>query len=161
MNKATFRFPASIRCEGRTWHLLYDPGNPNTALPDLSGAQVGALTCSPVSIGSPSGKRQVYMVTVDLRIPARAGFGSVSAPKTVRGFRIYPAPVNPEHTPPQEMAMYLEERPPEAANAAQAFLDAILGVSLAEQAAPDVNWAQDVLAPAAPGKPEAKEAENA
>ena len=161
MNESSFHFPGSIRCDGRTWHLLYDPGNPNTTLPDLSGAQVTALACSPVAIGKQSGTQQVYMVTVDLKIPARAGLGSVSAPKTVRGFRIYPAPVNPERTPPQEMAMYLEEQMPAQGNAAQAFLDAILGVSLAEQPRPNTNWAQEVLAPAASAGPDEKEMKDA
>ena len=142
MNESSFHFPGSIRCDGRTWHLLYDPGNPNTTLPDLSGAQVTALACSPVAIGTQSGKQQVYMVTVDLKIPARAGLGS-------------------ERTPPQEMAMYLEEQMPAQGNAAQAFLDAILGVSLAEQPRPNTNWAQEVLAPAASAGPDEKEMKDA
>ena len=68
-----YRFPENIGFRSRPHRLLYDPGNPNTVMPDLSGAQIVSLSCEPVTASS----QRLYMTYIELQIPARAAGGRV------------------------------------------------------------------------------------
>lgn len=76
-----YRFPENIGFRSRPHRLLYDPGNPNTVMPDLSGAQIVSLSCEPVTASS----QRLYMTYIELQIPARAAGGRVFAAKHIVG----------------------------------------------------------------------------
>ena len=168
-----YRFPENIGFRSRPHRLLYDPGNPNTVMPDLSGAQIVSLRCEPVTASS----QRLYMTYIELQIPARAAGGRVFAAKHIVGFRAYTpqeaglSESTPqelarkvcqqiaERTPPQEMAMYIREGDPQAGSPAQELLDAIMGESVAQAPQANTQWAQQVFAEVGPQRPEAEAAE--
>ena len=152
----TSLFPSSVEFEGDIWHLLYDPANDTTVQPNLSGARVIKTACDPVRVaGAPEGKT-LYMVVVDLLIPASAEVGRVTTEKRLKAFRVYDyMPPNLDAVQPREMVYYIAEpRLASKGNASQAFLDTVLGVALAENRkknAVDTGWGKN------PAKPYRKE----
>lgn len=168
-----YRFPENIGFRSRPHRLLYDPGNPNTVMPDLSGAQIVSLSCEPVTASS----QRLYMTYIELQIPARAARGSRVCRKAHRRLPgVYAAGSRAsestpqelarkvcqqiaERTPPQEMAMYIREGDPQAGSPAQELLDAIMGESVAQAPQANTQWAQQVFAEVGPQRPEAEAAE--
>ena len=146
----TSLFPSSVEFEGDIWHLLYDPANDTTVQPNLSGARVIKTACDPVRVaGAPEGKT-LYMVVVDLLIPASAEVGRVTTEKRLKAFRVYDyMPPNLDAVQPREMVYYIAEpRLASKGNASQAFLDTGLGVALAENRkknAVDTGWGRELL----------------
>lgn len=137
-----FRFPATLQAEGFVWHLIYDPDGANTVLPNLQQAKLlnvfGQWVQVPTGSGEPG---KVFMAVVDLSFPAVNTPSYRKPAQYVRGFRLYPNQVDPSTAPPQEMAMYIREIEPPS-NVAQEFIDAVLGMSAAEQSKqnPDTEW---------------------
>lgn len=165
-----FRFPERVQGPDGAYRLVYDPANPNTILPNLSDPQTVRVSCSPVRVQGRNGLQELYMARVEIHLAGRTRNGRLVGAQHLRGFRLYTsdelrlrglaAQEAAERTPPQEMAIYLEENAAQTEDISQGFLDAIMGVSLAEMPRPNATWAADVLGPAvAPQGPQPEEAE--
>lgn len=150
-----FRFPERIQGPDGMYRLVYDPENPYTVLPNLADVQSVNVSCSPVQVQTRVGKQQFFMARVEIHLSGRATPTKVASAQHLRGFRLYtPDQINTlggkpqevaERTPPQEMVIYIEESSSQSSDVSQGFLDAILGVSLAEQPKPNSMWASETL----------------
>lgn len=153
--KQGFRFPERVQSSDGTYRLVFDPNNPYTVLPSLSDVQSVNVVCSPVTVQTAGGKQQFFMARVEIHLAGRATPTRVAAAQHLRGFRLYTQEEiqirggNPqqvaERTPPQEMAIYIEETAAQSEDVSQAFFDAIIGVSIAEQPRPNSTWASETL----------------
>lgn len=139
-----FQFPQTLRAQGSTWYLIYDPNSANTLLPSLQDAKVQNVFGQWVKVpNGAGGVGNLFMSVVDLIIP-QVNMPTYKKPaQYVRGFSLSPQEVDPYSQPPQSMAIYTKELEPPV-NVAQEFLNAVLGQSLENQAqsAQNRDWTQ-------------------
>lgn len=127
----------SFDYDGVTWRLLYDPNDPQTMLPNLSGkCTVEQVRQDTVLING----REQFMTVVDLLYPSVNTTAVRRPAQRVRGFRLSSQRIDPYTVPPETMVMYVCEVQ-SSANNAQGFLDAIMQAQSAPAVrADDVAW---------------------
>lgn len=136
-----FEFPKTLQDKKYVWQLAYAPSGGATVMPSLAGSQLqncyGQWVTVPASNG---GVAKVFMVVVDVVLPA-VNTSTVRKPaQFMRGIQLFPNQVDPTTVPSEGMAFYIRELDPPV-DVAQEFLDALLGTSLEERAREvDTSW---------------------
>lgn len=136
-------FPPTIKFDGTTWHMVYDPSCEATVMPNVSEQNVQRVTCDPVRF--PGRDVPVWLMLMALSIPSqRDSRGQIIGARRLLGFRTFDhQPPSTYRIQPNEMVYYVAEQ--SDGSAAQQFFNAVTGVAdqvTAVQSKPDTSWCQ-------------------
>lgn len=126
-------FAQAIEFNGTTWRHIYDPEDPMMVKPDLGASSVVSFTCDPVVVPGGSEKNPLYLVIVEILIPAQpqqSGGTAVQVDRRLLGVRVYQnKPLNLSMVKPAEMHYYVAEpKFSSNENKAQVLFNTLLGL---------------------------------
>ena len=133
----TFRFPESLRLNGKMLHLVYDPGNPQRAQALPNYEVMIPLPSSTTQEVELPGVGKKWVAIVDAKSPAQPMQQPGGRPSIERS---YP----PLSVPAREFVVYAEEPQGMEQNRAQMLIDAVLGVVLEAAPQPVGNWTEQL-----------------
>lgn len=143
----TFRFPESLKLDGKTLHLVYDPGNPQRAQALPNYEVMIPLPSSTTQEVELPGVGKKWVAIVDAKSPAqpmRQAGGVPSVERSYLCFRLVDGPVPPLSVPAREFVVYAEESQGMEQNRAQTLIDAVLGIVLDSTPQPTANWTEQL-----------------
>lgn len=143
----TFRFPESLRLNGKMLHLVYDPGNPQRAQALPNYEVMIPLPSSTTQEVELPGVGKKWVAIVDAKSPAQPmqqPGGRPSIERSYLCFRLVDGPVPPLSVPAREFVVYAEEPQGMEQNRAQMLIDAVLGVMLETAPQPVGNWTEQL-----------------
>lgn len=142
----TFRFPETLKVDGKTLHLIYDPGNSQRAqaLPNYD-VMIPLPSSTTQEVVLP-GVGKKWVAIVDAKSPAQPmqPGGRSSIEMSYLCFRLVDGPVPPLSVPAREFVVYAEEPLGMASNRAQTLIDAVLGVVMESAPQPTANWTEQL-----------------
>ena len=142
----TFRFPETLKVDGKTLHLIYDPGNSQRAqaLPNYD-VMIPLPSSTTQEVELP-GVGKKWVAIVDAKSPAQPmqPGGRPSIEMSYLCFRLVDGQVPPLSVPAREFVVYAEEPLGMASNRAQTLIDAVLGVVMESAPQPTANWTEQL-----------------
>lgn len=140
-----FHFPETLSLNGKTFHLVFDPGNPQRAqaVPNYD-VMIPLATSVTQEIDLP-GVGKKWLAIVDAKSPAQSmRTGTPAIEQTYLCFRIVDGPISPLNVPAREFVVYAEEVRPVQGNRAQGIIDTVLGFAMEGTQQQATNWTKQL-----------------
>lgn len=141
-------FEQEVQWNGEKWRLLYDPADPMAVVPNLATGVLRDSSCTEVTL--PNVAKPLYLVILDIEIPAVMNGGEATPAKYIKGFRLYEQrPVSLNTVQTASLVYYIKHPVlTTGEQSAQSFLYTVLGSSLSQadrQAQAENSWSKTLV----------------
>lgn len=139
-------FPPTIKFDGVTWHLVYDPSCEATVMPSINEQDVKNVTCDAVRFPGRDGV--IWLMLMAIAVPSRRdSSGNIIGARRLLGFRTFDhQPSTAYRIQPNEFVYYVAEQ--SDGSAAQQFFNAVVGIgdpAVSTPNKPDTSWCQQFV----------------